>query len=327
VVVSRFETGSKEIEVDGVADRGELVLWAIAEHIENAGVHSGDATLVIPPQKLYLETVRRIKQATRALARALAITGPFNIQFLARDNRIKVIECNLRASRSVPFVSKAAKVNFIRTATALMLGERGARPENRTLDMDYVVVKAPQFSFSRLTGADPTLGVEMASTGEVACFGDDLHEALLKSLAATGFVRPRRGVVLSIGGDAAKEEFFGAARRFEAMGLALFGTTGTARFYGDRGLIVTPVHKQSEGASPSVIEILHAGKADLVVNVPGAAGDQETADGYLIRRTAIDLGIPLFTNLELAQLLAKALEAKTDRDLRVAPWSSYVPGT
>jgi carbamoyl-phosphate synthase large subunit len=327
VVVSRFETGSKEIEVDGVADRGELVLWAIAEHIENAGVHSGDATLVIPPQKLYLETVRRIKQAARALARALEITGPFNIQFLARNNRIKVIECNLRASRSAPFVSKAGKVNFVRTATEIMLGHRPRGLENRTLDMDYVAVKAPQFSFSRLTGADPTLGVEMASTGEVACFGEDLHEALLKSLAATGFRRPTRGVVISIGGDGPKEEFLGAARRLAAMGLALFGTTGTARFYRDHGLEVTPVHKQSEGLSPSVVGILRAGQADMVVNVPGEMGDQESRDGYLIRRTAVDLGIPLFTNLELARLLVKALASKTDEDMLVKPWSAYVPGT
>jgi len=251
VVITRFETGSKEIEIDAVADHGELVVWAIAEHIENAGVHSGDATLVIPPQKLYLETVRRIKQATRKLARALDITGPFNIQFLARDNRIRIIECNLRASRSAPFVSKASKINFIDVATRIMLGRRPDGLENRTLDMDYVVVKAPQFSFTRLTGADPTLGVEMASTGEVACFGEDLYEALLKSLSAAGFQRPGAagfqrpgtagfqrpgaagrgaGVLLSIGGDEAKAGFETAISLLAELGYPIHATAGTADF-------------------------------------------------------------------------------------------------
>ncbi len=323
VVISRFETGSKEIEVDAVADHGELVIWAICEHIENAGVHSGDATLVIPPQKLYLETVRRVKQAARLLARSLDITGPFNIQFLAKNNRIKVIECNLRASRSAPFVSKATNVNFIDVATRVMLGQRPRGLENHTLDLDYVVVKAPQFSFSRLTGADPTLGVEMASTGEVACFGEDLYEALLKSLAATGFRRPRRGVLLSIGGDEAKGDFLGAAGLLKRMGLALHATSGTAAFLERHGLPVRRVHKESEGRSPSVVETLFTGAVDLVINIPERYSDQESRDGYLIRRTAVDLGIPLFTNSQLARLAVKALAAKRDDELLVRPWSAY----
>ncbi|MDY0004896.1 MAG: carbamoyl-phosphate synthase (glutamine-hydrolyzing) large subunit, partial [Polyangia bacterium] len=255
VVITRFETGSKEIEIDAVADHGSLVLWAIAEHIENAGVHSGDATLVIPPQKLYLETVRRIKQATRKLAAALEITGPFNIQFLAKSNRIKIIECNLRASRSAPFLSKAGKVNFVDVATRIMLGHPPPAMESRTLDMDYVAVKAPQFSFSRLTGADPTLGVEMASTGEVACFGEDLYEALLKSLEATGFRRPRpgAGVLLSIGGDEAKEDFLTAAGLLLAEGHPLWATRGTAAFLAARGFAVAEVRKQSEEAPSQTV--------------------------------------------------------------------------
>ncbi len=325
VVISRFETGSKEIEIDAVADHGELVVWAIAEHIENAGVHSGDATLVIPPQKLYLETVRRIKQAARKLARALEITGPFNIQFLAKKNRIKIIECNLRASRSAPFVSKASKQNFIRLATQIMLGHKPSGIENRTLDMDYVVVKAPQFSFSRLTGADPTLGVEMASTGEVACFGEDLHEALLKSLAATGFRRPQKGVLLSIGPD--KEEFDLAAQRLAKMGLRLYGTRGTAAHLRERGLEVEIVRKLSEGGSPSVLETLRNGDVDLVINIPRSYSEAESIDGYQIRRTAVDLGIPLFTNVQLARLLTTALTEKSEADLLVKPWSAYTPGT
>ncbi|MFH2009056.1 MAG: carbamoyl-phosphate synthase (glutamine-hydrolyzing) large subunit [bacterium] len=325
VVISRFETGSKEIEIDAVADHGELVVWAIAEHIENAGVHSGDATLVIPPQKLYLETVRQIKQAARGLARALEITGPFNIQFLAKNNRVKVIECNLRASRSAPFVSKASKTNFIHLATQIMLGRPPGPVENRTLDMDYVVVKAPQFSFSRLTGADPTLGVEMASTGEVACFGEDLHEALLKSLAATGFRRPRKGVLLSIGKD--KEGFQTAARTLHAMGLKLFGTSGTAAYFNELGLEVEPVHKLSEKQSPSVVETLRDGTVDLVINIPKEYALQESQDGYQIRRTAVDLGIPLFTNAQLSRLLIKAMASTQESELLVKPWSAYTPGT
>jgi len=325
VVISRFETGSKEIEIDAVAAGGELVVWAIAEHIENAGVHSGDATLVIPPQKLYLETVRRIKQAARDLARALEITGPFNIQFLAKNNRIKIIECNLRASRSAPFVSKASKQNFVHLATQVMLGHKPSGIENRTLDMDYVVVKAPQFSFSRLTGADPTLGVEMASTGEVACFGEDLHEALLKSLAATGFRRPKKGVLLSIGPN--KKKFENAVNRLAAMGLDLYGTAGTAAHYNALGHDVKTVRKLSEGGSPSVLETLRNQDVDLVINVPAVYSDTESRDGYQIRRTAVDFGIPLFTNAQLARLVIAALQEKTEAEMLVKPWSAYSPGT
>jgi len=327
VVISRFETGSKEIEIDAVADRGELVLWAVSEHVENAGVHSGDATLVLPPQKLYLETVRRIKSATRRLARALAITGPFNVQFLAKDNHIKIIECNLRASRSLPFVSKASRTNFVEVAVELMLGRRRPALENRALDMDYVVVKAPQFSFSRLAGADPTLGVEMASTGEVACFGDDLHEALLKSLMATGFRRPCRGAVLALGGNEAKREFLEPARLLLGLGLRLFATAHTAEFLAEQGLPVTRLFKQSEAEHPSVVDVLRSGEADLVINLPSVYSDAESRDGYVIRRAAVDLGVPLLTNLQLARLVVQALVGKTDAELFAKPWSAYQPGT
>ncbi len=329
VVITRFETGSKEIEIDAVADHGDLVVWAIAEHIENAGVHSGDATLVIPPQKLYLETVRRIKQATRKLARALHITGPFNIQFLAKDNRIKIIECNLRASRSAPFVSKASKVNFVDVATRIMLGRRPEGLENRTLDMDYVVVKAPQFSFTRLTGADPTLGVEMASTGEVACFGEDLYEALLKSMTAAGFKRPdpAKGVLLSIGGQEAKAGFDTAASILLDMDHPVYATAGTADYLESQGHRVTRVFKQSEDGSPSVVDTLRTGDVGLVVNIPHDYSVRESEDGYQIRRTAVDLGIPLFTNAQLARLVIKALANKPDSELLAKPWSEYIPGT
>jgi carbamoyl-phosphate synthase large subunit len=330
VVITRFETGSKEIEIDAVADHGRLVVWAVAEHIENAGVHSGDATLVIPPQKLYLETVRRIKQATRQLAAALEITGPFNIQFLAKSNRIKIIECNLRASRSVPFVSKAGKLNFIDVATRIMLGRPPAALENRTLDMDYVVVKAPQFSFSRLTGADPTLGVEMASTGEVACFGENLYEALLKSLQATGFKAPRpgQGVLLSLGGEEAKEGFLKAAALLKERGHPMWATAGTAAFLSARGFEVGAVRKESEaGETLSVVELLRTGRIDLVVNIPQGYGDQESRDGYRIRRAAVDLGVPLLTNSQLARVVVKALVHTPPEALLAKPWSAYTPGT
>jgi len=325
VVISHYETGAKEIEIDAVADRGEILVWAISEHVENAGVHSGDATLVLPPQKLYLETVRRIKKIARRLAEELEITGPFNIQFLARDNHIKVIECNLRASRSVPFVSKATKVNYIHLATRVMLGRKPDQAENRALDLDFVAVKAAQFSFTRLPGADPTLGVEMASTGEVGCFGEDMDEALLKSLLSTGFRRPRAGVLVAIGPDREKEAFIPYARILHHMGLDLHATPGTARVLAAAGVPCAAVHKLREERSPSSVDVIRGGLADLVINVPETFSDEEALDGFAIRRTAVDHGVPLFTNTQLARALVMALHRKTDADLPPKPWSEYHP--
>ncbi len=324
VVISRYETGSKEIEIDAVADRGKIIVWAISEHIENAGVHSGDATLVLPPQKLYLETVRRIKLIAHELANALGITGPFNIQFLARDNHIKVIECNLRASRSFPFVSKVTKINFIHQATRVMLGKEPLKVANRTLDIDYVGVKAAQFSFRRLSGADPLLGVEMASTGEVACFGDNIHEALLKSLISTGFQMPSKGVLLAIGTARDKEEFVAYARDLAGRGLTIYATAGTAALLKKNGIDCHAVFKFSENRSPSTIDIIRRGLVDLVINVPGRYNTREETDGYQVRRRAVDQGIFLVTNLQLAKALVSALKAVGVEDLKIKSWREYV---
>lgn len=323
VVISRYETGSKEIEVDAVADSGKIIVWAISEHIENAGVHSGDATLVLPPQKLYLETVRRVKLIAQQLAEALRITGPFNIQFLARDNHIKVIECNLRASRSFPFVSKVTKINFIRLATRVMLGKETRNVVNRALDIDYVGVKAAQFSFRRLSGADPRLGVEMASTGEVACFGDNIHEALLKSLMSTGFQRPGKGILLAIGTARDKEEFVEYARDLAGMGLAVYATAGTAALLKKNGIDCQAVFKFSENRSPSTIDIIRKGLVDLVINIPEGYSTREETDGYQVRRRAIDQGVFLVTNLQLAKALVQALNAVGEQDLKIKSWREY----
>lgn len=323
VVISRYETGSKEIEIDAVADQGRIVAWAISEHIENAGVHSGDATLVLPPQKLYLETVRRIKLTACRLAEALRITGPFNIQFLARDNHIKVIECNLRASRSFPFVSKVTKINFIRLATQIILGKSPDTFVNRTLDIDYVAVKAAQFSFRRLSGADPLLGVEMASTGEVACFGDSLHEALLKSLASTGFKRPKKGILLAIGTTRDKEDFVEYARILAEMGLPLYATQGTAALFTQKGIHCRSVYKYSDQRSPSTVDIIRDQLVDLVINIPEMYHAREEKDGFQVRRRAIDHGVFLITNLQLAKSLVNALQAVSEDQLTVKSWREY----
>ena len=310
VVISEFERNSKEIEVDAVANKGKICVYSIAEHVENAGVHSGDSTMIIPPQRVYLETLKKIKDITKKLARALNITGPFNIQFLARNNEIKVIECNLRASRSFPFTSKAnGHINFIEEATLAMLGRTSDWVEhNPCLDLDRVCVKAPQFSFSRITGADPTLGVEMMSTGEVGCFGMDVHEALLKSMIATGFVIPTKGVLLSIGGTTNKKEFLESANILIKIGLKLFGTAGTFTFFNNLGINIEKIFKQSEEGNPSVVDLMLLGEVDLVINIPSNENNyQESKDGYKIRRKAIDLNIPLITNQQLIILLIKAM--------------------
>ncbi len=323
VVITKFETHAKEIEIDAVADRGEVVLSAISEHVENAGVHSGDATLVLPPQKLYVETIRRIKRIARDVARALQITGPFNMQFLAKDNVVKVIECNLRASRSFPFVSKVTGTNFIREAARRMLGV--ATPTSvEALDLDYVAVKAAQFSFSRLAGADPTLGVEMASTGEVGCLGDDLSEALLKALIATGFKVPKRGVLLSLGPVADKYRFEREAQWLTEMGLTIYATPGTADVLKEQGIACQVAFKDSDEKAPSAVSLLNSGHIDLVINIPRSYDNQGLPDGYRIRRRAVDMNVPLLTNLQLARAAVEAMHKYKVSDLKTLDWGSYL---
>jgi carbamoyl-phosphate synthase large subunit len=323
VVVSRFETHSREIEIDAVADQGQLVVWAISEHIEDAGVHSGDATLVLPPQTVYIATLRRVKQIAQSVARALQITGPFNIQFLARHNTVKVIECNLRASRSFPFVSKLTGVNFASEATRRILGERREVRCN-ALDLDYVGVKVPMFSVSRVQGADPLLGVEMTSTGEVGCIGDDLHEALLHGMVATGFRLPERGVLLSLGPTEDKYWFAHEARVIhQELKLPIFATGGTAQMLESLGIRCGAVGRggdEDEGA----LRVIREGRVDLVINIPREFDEQGRPDGYLIRRCAVDCGIPLVTDLQLARALIEALRHRSPGDLEVRPWSEYL---
>lgn len=324
VVVSKFIAGAKEIEMDGVAQNGKIICYAISEHVENAGVHSGDATMVFPSQRLYLETSRRIKRISRGIAEALSITGPFNIQFIARDNHIKVIECNLRASRSFPFVSKILKENFIDYAVRAMLGETVEIPEKSAFECDFVGVKAPQFSFSRLKGADPLLGVEMASTGEVACLGDDVEEAYLKALLSVGFNLPEKGVLLSTGTIESKVEFLGGARKLQGLGLPLYATPKTHAFLSENDVQATLLHQPLSGDSPGVLEALETGMIDLVINVPRSLERKDLTSGYLIRRKAVDYGISLLTNIQAANLFCEALWKIRDlEELQVKPWSEY----
>jgi len=335
VVISKFETGAKEIEIDAVAYKGRVVIYAISEHIENAGVHSGDATIVLPPQKLYMETIRRIKVITKKIAKELNISGPFNIQFLAKSNRVMVIECNLRSSRSFPFASKVTGYNFIEIAMESMIaastGKESPRAKKvlydndyKTLDLDYVGVKAPQFSFPRLKGADPVLGVEMASTGEVACFGEDLYEAFLKSMISVGFELPKKGILFSVGGVESKAEILPAAKKFADMGFKLFATEGTADFLTENGLKVKKLCKISAGKSPNVAEAMTKREFDLIVNIPKNYSRDSVTDGYQIRRKSVDLNIPLITNVQVAKIMAEALEEWTMDDLGIEDLSYYV---
>jgi carbamoyl-phosphate synthase large subunit len=322
VVVSKFETHAREVEIDAVADKGEMVLWAISEHIEDAGVHSGDATLVLPPQTLYIATIRRVKQIATLLARELAITGPFNVQFLARHNAVKVIECNLRASRSFPFVSKVTGENFAAEAMRRMLGV-GREIANRSLELDYVGVKAPMFSFSRLTGADPMLGVEMLSTGEVGCLGRDLHEALQHGLLAAGVSFPRKGVLLSLGPVADKYWFADEARILaQELQLPIFATRGTAEMLVEVGIACTAVEKGT-GPGLSGLEVIERGLVDLVINVARDYDRFGRPDGYLIRRHAVDQGVPLITDLQLARAIVEALRRRRHSRLEVLAWNDY----
>ena len=322
VVISKYILNAKEIELDAVADRGEVVASAIVEHVENAGVHSGDATMVLPPQKLYIETIRRIRGIGREIARALAITGPFNIQFIAKDNGLKVIECNLRASRSFPFVSKVARTNFVEIAVAAIMGQP-VRNRRSTLDLNYVGVKAPQFSFSRLKGADPVLGVEMASTGEVACLGQDVHEAYLKAILATGFTLPKKSVLVSVGGEEPKHRFLGAARTLAGLGLRIYATEKTSAYLKENGVANTRLFKVHERRGPNIRDFVAARKIDLVISIPDPARRVEYNSAYKLRRMAVDFSLPILTNLQAADLFVQALAAKKPADLEIRHWAEY----
>ncbi len=320
VVVSKFIENAKEIEFDGVARGGEILLYAIGEHVENAGIHSGDATVVIPPQRLYVETTRRIKQAARQIAKALAITGPFNIQFIAQDNRLKVIECNLRASRTFPFASKVLKQDFIALATRVILGEEVERVEGSSLDLDRVGVKAAQFSFSRLKGADPTMGVAMASTGEVGCVGFEMEEALLLALRSVGLRLDKKTALVSTGPPESKAAFLPVLMKLQGMGYTFYATAGTARFFRANGIDVETLRWPLEGGTPNCIDYIRSGRIGLVINIPKNNEEVELSNDYLIRRAAIDHRVPLLTNLRLTERLVDALEIADFDDLPVLEW-------
>ena len=324
VVVSKFIEHAKEIDFDAVARNGEIMAYAISEHIEFAGVHSGDATLQLPPQKLYVETVRRIKRVSRKIAAALHINGPFNIQYMARENDILVIECNLRSSRSFPFVSKVLKINFIELATKIMLGVPVEKPAKSLFDLDYVGIKASQFSFNRLQKADPVLGVDMSSTGEVGCLGDDTNQALLKAELAVGQRIPKHTVLLSTGGAKQKADMLDAAKRLVEHGYELFATPGTSRYLTDNGVENTLVYWPSEqDKKPQALELLHEKKIDMVVNIPKDLTAGELTNGYKIRRAAIDLNVPLITNSRLASAFINAFTTLKLDDIDIKAWGEY----
>ena len=324
VVVSKFIEYAKEIEMDAVAMNGEIMAYAISEHIEFAGVHSGDATIQFPPQKLYVETVRRIKRISRQIAKALHINGPFNIQFMARENDILVIECNLRASRSFPFVSKVLKLNLIDLATKIMLGVNVEKPQKNLFDLDYVGIKASQFSFNRLQKADPVLGVDMSSTGEVGCLGDDTNQALLKSMLSVGHRIPQHSVLLSTGGAKQKAEMLDAAKMLKAHGYELYATGGTSQYLSDNGIENTTVYWPSEeGKEPQALSLLHEKKIDMVVNIPKDLSPRELTNGYKIRRAAIDLNVPLITNSRLASAFISAFCTLSLDDIDIKAWDEY----
>ncbi|RMH05958.1 MAG: carbamoyl-phosphate synthase (glutamine-hydrolyzing) large subunit [Nitrospirae bacterium] len=324
VVLSKFLENAKELELDGVACHGKLTLFAISEHVENAGVHSGDATLVFPAQRTYLETIRRIKKISMKIVDALKIHGPVNIQFLAKDNEVQVIECNVRASRSFPFVSKVAKVNFIDYATRIMMGEMFSPARNLMEEIDYVGVKAPQFSFTRLEGADPALGVEMASTGEVGCLGDDFEEAFLKALLSVGYDLPVQAFLLSTGPVTSKASFLECARLLQQMGKTLYATQGTAEFLHEHGIKTIPLAWPLDAQQPTVLDYLIQGKIDVVINIPKSFHEHELTNDYLIRRKAVDLAIPVITNIQLAERFVEALSRKGLEDLQIKSWQEYV---
>ncbi|WP_288947797.1 carbamoyl-phosphate synthase large subunit, partial [uncultured Bacteroides sp.] len=324
VVVSQFIEHAKEVEMDAVAQDGEIIAYAISEHIEFAGVHSGDATIQFPPQKLYVETVRRIKRISREIARELNISGPFNIQYLARENDIKVIECNLRASRSFPFVSKVLKINLIELATKVMLGLPVQKPDKNLFDLDYVGIKASQFSFNRLQKADPVLGVDMASTGEVGCIGSDTSCAILKAMLSVGYRIPEKNILLSTGTPKQKVDMLSAARMLQKKGYKIFATGGSSNFLTENGVENTRVYWPSEPErQPQALDMLHRKEIDMVVNIPKNLTAGELDNGYKIRRAAIDLNIPLITNARLASAFINAFCTMTPDDLAIKSWADY----
>jgi carbamoyl-phosphate synthase large subunit len=323
VVVSEFIEQAKEIEIDAVAREGELIAYAISEHVEFAGVHSGDATIVFPAQKIYFETMRRIKRISRQIAHALNITGPYNIQFLAKDNDIKVIECNLRASRSFPFVSKVLKVNLIELATHVILGIPVEKPNKSAFDLDCIGVKAPQFSFSRLQKADPILGVDMASTGEVGCIGENFYEAILKSMLSVGYSYPKKNILLSTGPMRSKVELVNSCKLLEEKGYNLFATRGTAQFLEMNGIAVTMLHWPDEDKKPNTLDYLRNKMIDLVINIPKDLSKTELSNDYLIRRSAVDFNIPLITNGRLASAFLMAVCKLPLEEIAIKSWDEY----
>jgi carbamoyl-phosphate synthase large subunit len=323
VVVSEFIQEAKEIEIDAVAKEGEIVAYAISEHVEFAGVHSGDATIVFPPQKIYVETIRKIKRVAREISESLHISGPFNIQFLARDNDIKVIECNLRASRSFPFVSKVLKINFIDIATRVMLGIPFTKPDKSMFDIDYIGIKAPQFSFSRLQKADPVLGVDMASTGEVGCIGDSYYEAILKAMLSVGYRIPEKNIMISSGPTKSKTVLLECCHHLHQKKYSIFATPGTAGFLASNGIPSTVLHWPDEDASPNVLEYLQNRRIDLVVNIPKNLSKHELDNDYSIRRSAVDYNIPLITNPNLAAAFIMAFCKIRPGEIEIRSWDEY----
>ena len=323
VVVSEFVENAKEIEIDAVANKGEIIMYAISEHVEFAGVHSGDATIQFPAQRLYIETVRRIKKVARKVAEELQISGPFNMQFLAKDNEIKVIECNLRASRSFPFVSKVLKINFIELATQVMLGKKVEKPNKNDFDLDYVGIKASQFSFSRLQKADPVLGVDMASTGEVGCIGDNFYDAMLKSMLSVGYKIPKKTVLFSTGPAKSKVELLQAAKVLHQKGYELYATGGSQRFLVENGIPATQVFWPNDNQQPNALEMIHNKQIDLVVNIPKNFTTSELDNGYKIRRAAIDFNVPLLTNSRLASAFIQAFCKMNVDELEIKAWNEY----
>jgi carbamoyl-phosphate synthase large subunit len=324
VVVSKFVERAKEIEIDAVAKDGEVLAYALSEHVEYAGVHSGDATLVLPAQRLWLETVRKIKRATRAIAKELRVSGPFNIQYLAKDNEIKVIECNLRCSRTFPFVSKVLGVNFVELATRVLLGMDVEPVDKSVFELDHVGVKAPNFSFTRLQGADPVLGVEMVSTGEVASIGEHAEDAFLQAMLASGVTLPRTSVFLSTGPLKDKLEFLGSARALSSMGFSLYGTHGTAAFLAKNDVRCEALNWPDVPEEPNVLTYLREKRIELVVNIPKSLEQDEIQNDYTIRRTAVDFGIPLITNLNCAILFVRALEHARKEPHEPKSWQEFV---
>ncbi len=324
VVVSEFIIEAKEIEVDAVAKDGEMMAYAISEHVEFAGVHSGDATIVFPPQKLYVETIRRVKRIARQIAKALNISGPFNMQLLAKDNDIKVIECNLRASRSFPFVSKVSKLNFIDLATKIMLGVDVEKPNKSLFELDYVGIKAPQFSFSRLQKADPVLGVDMSSTGEVGCIGSNFDEAILTSMLSVGYTIPKKNILISSGPLRSKMELLKGARLLQQKGFNIFATSGTHKFFDENGVQTTRIYWPNEpDMTPNTIDMIRNKEIDLVINIPKNLTKSELNNGYKIRRNAIDFNIPLITNARLANAFVTAFCKIDEKNIKIQSWDEY----